>query len=139
MFKIFSHDCIYILFLSILWLSSHPSLYINLFQFQCLSKIHRLSFYVWCDSPLQFTGLLSTCNRFLSLPKHPDHLWGLPTLLFNKWAKQPGHKVYHLPPSAEDKNEWQETSLPPHAFIELRKTYLIIQLVKCSSHFHNHS
>jgi len=64
-----------------------PSHYITLFQFQCLSKIHRHSLYVWCERPLQFTGFLSMHNRLLSLSKHPDHLWGLPGLLFNEWAK----------------------------------------------------
>jgi hypothetical protein len=131
----FSHDCIYILRLYILRLSDHPSHCVTLFQFQCLSKIHRHSFYVWCEKPLQFTGFLSRHNRLLSFPKHPDHLWDLPSLLFSEWAKQPGHKGDHFPPSAEVKNEWRETSIPPYAFIELRQPYHIIHRVKGSSHF----
>ena len=130
---------VFTFFFSILWLSSHLGLHIILFQFQRLSKILSHSLYILCERALQFTGFLSRHNRLLSLPKHPDHLWGLPSLLFNEWAKQPGHKVDDFPPSAEDKNEWRETSLTPHAFIELRQTYLIIQLVKCSCHFCNHS
>jgi len=114
------------------------SLYIW-FERPLQSKMHGNSLYVWFESPLQFSGFLSRHNRLLSLPEHPDYLWGLPSLLRNEWAKEPGHKVDHFPPSAEDKNEWWESSLPPHAFIGLRQTYLIIQLVKCSSHFHYHS
>jgi hypothetical protein len=139
MFKFSAMTVFTFCFFSILWLSSHPSHYITLFQFQCLSKIRRHSFYVCCERSLQFTGYLSRCKRLLPLPEHPDCLWGLPSFLFNDWAKQPGSKADHLPHSAEVKSEWRETSLPHHAFLELRPTYLIIQLVKCSSHFHNHS
>jgi hypothetical protein len=96
------------------------------FMFGVKDPCNSLAFYVWF-------------NRLLPLMKHPDHLWGLPSLLYNEWVKQPGCKADHLPPSAEVKSEWQETSVPPHVFLELRQTYLIFQLVMCSSHFHHHS
>ena len=53
-------------------------------------------------------------------PKPPDRLWGPPSFLFVGYRgcfpglKRPGRQVNHSPPSsAEDKNEWGCTFIPP--------------------------
>jgi hypothetical protein len=57
---------------------------------------------------------------FVSSPTRQDQLWGPPSLLLNEYrgsvlgVKQPECEVNNLAPcSAEGKNEWSCTSVPP--------------------------
>ena len=59
-------------------------------------------------------------RRLLSSAKPPDRLWIPPSFLFNRYRgcspglKRPGREVNHSPPSsAEDKNMWGCTFIPP--------------------------
>jgi len=58
-------------------------------------------------------------KTFFSSPKTPDHVWG-PPILFSASecsfpvVKRPGPDVDHSPPpSAQVKNKWSNTSIPP--------------------------
>ena len=77
-------------------------------------------------------------KRFFSSPHHPDRHLGPPCLLFNGYqgsflhVKRPGREVNHLPPfSAEIKNGWSYTCIPPislHCVDKVVNTLLILEL-----------
>jgi hypothetical protein len=61
-------------------------------------------------------------KKVLSSPKHPDQVWGPPSILFNRYmgffldVKQLGCQINHSSPaSAEVKNEGSYTSDAPMA------------------------
>ena len=75
---------------------------------------------MWAMSLITYVSNLGWGKRFLSTVKHPDLLWGLPTLLFDGYwgffqgIKWPGHEIDHSPPSsAEVKDEWSCISAAP--------------------------
>jgi hypothetical protein len=62
-------------------------------------------------------------SRFISSPKHPDHLWGSPSILFSVYqelfspgVKQQGHEIDHSPPSSVRVRMSATTHFSPSAF-----------------------
>jgi hypothetical protein len=73
------------------------------------------------DDPGSIPGMA----RFVFSPQRPDRLWGLPSLLSNGYqgalspgVKGQGREADHSPPSsAEVKNMWIYTSIPPYVLM----------------------
>jgi hypothetical protein len=69
-----------------------------------------------------------------SSPKRQDQLWNQPSILFSGYrasllVKRPMREFSHAPPSsAEVKNEWSYTSIPPvclHSMDRANFTYIL--------------
>lgn len=138
MFKIFSHDCIFILFLSILWLSCYPSHYIT-FSFSVFPKSIGIRFMFGVKAPCNSLAFYLDATDF-SLYQNIQTISGVyPGFCSMSGQSNQGIRLTICLLVLRIRMGGRRILFPQHAFIELRKAYLIIQLVKCSSHFHNHS
>ena len=67
---------------------------------------------------------------FFCSPKRPNWLWSPPSIPFRgtgssfPTVKWPRPEAHHSPPSAEVKNEWSYTSIPPYTFMAWAGTAL---------------
>ena len=73
-------------------------------------------------------------KRYFCRPEIPDRLWGTPSLLYREYRCLPGAQggrgdvnlTAHLASSADLKNEWTCTSIPPYASMMCTYTILLL-------------